>query len=110
MSIQVALLLGSVALFLGQSWLLRKTLKVQKEVLRTAAIVEVRRLPTLRVQDHLSVWSSPMEKEKNTGGGFPEGWRPNLVETELSVVEIEVTDTGVRYTLTNGKTTFYLTL
>jgi hypothetical protein len=97
MSIQVALLLGSVALFLGQSWLLRKTLKVQKEVLRTAAIVEVRRLPTV-------------EKEKNTGGGFPEGWRPNLVETELSVVEIEVTDTGVRYTLTNGKTTFYLTL
>jgi hypothetical protein len=51
-----------------------------------------------------------VEKEKNTGGGFPEGWRPNLVETELSVVEIEVTDTGVRYTLTNGKTTFYLTL
>ena len=88
MSIQVALLLGSVALFLGQSWLLRKTLKVQKEVLRTAAV----------------------EKEKNMGGRFPDGWRPNLVETELSVVETEVTDTGVRYILTNGKTTFYLTL
>ena len=82
---------GMLAVGLVQAWMLFKMLRIERRVRAIVAEIPAKVTPP------------------SSGGGFPQGWRP-IIETELSVISSEASDTGMRYTLTNGTTTFYLTL